>query len=81
MFASCVSMKAVADPGFPVGGGGGAPTSDMGAFWQKRMQKRKNWILLGGRQWCPPGSANGKYEIHMQHKIANVITITMIDVL
>ena len=42
----------VADPGFPVGRGhravGGAPTSDMGAFRQKHMQKRKNWILLGG---------------------------------
>ena len=37
----------VADPGFPVGGGG-APTSDVGTFWQKCMRKRKNWILLGG---------------------------------
>ena len=38
----------MADPGFPVGGGGGAPTSNVGAFQQKHMQKRKNWILLGG---------------------------------
>ena len=42
----------VADPGFPIGGApshwglGGAPTSDVGTFWQKRMQKRKYWILL-----------------------------------
>ena len=39
----------------------GAPTSNMGTFWQKRMRKQKNWILLGG--WAraggaPPGSAN-----------------------
>ena len=37
---------------FPLGGGrqavGGALTSDVGAFWQKHMRKRKNWILLGG---------------------------------
>ena len=44
--------ETVADPGFPVGGGGGAPsrwgvlTSDVGTFWQKCMRKRKNWILL-----------------------------------
>ena len=38
---------AVADPGFPVGGGG-APTSDVGTFQQKHMRKQKNWILLGG---------------------------------
>ena len=40
-------------------GGGGVPTSDVGAFWQKHMRKRKNWILLGGMcQRRPPGSAN-----------------------
>ena len=38
---------AVADPGFPVGGGG-VPTSDMGAFRQKHMRKRMNCVLLGG---------------------------------
>ena len=53
---------AVADPGFPVGGGrraaGGATTSDVGTFRQKCMRKRKNWILLGGRApAAPPGSA------------------------
>ena len=26
----------------------GAPTSDVGAFWQKHMRKQKNWIPLGG---------------------------------
>ena len=56
----------VADPGFPVGGGGrraigGALTSDVDAFPRKHMRKRKNWILLGGRAPAapPPGSANG----------------------
>ena len=33
-------IEAAADPRFPVGGG--APISDVGAFWQKHMQKRKN---------------------------------------
>ena len=46
-------LTPVVDLGFPVRGrrravGGGALTSDVGAFWQKQMQKRKNWILLGG---------------------------------
>ena len=42
------------DPGFPfggyqpVGGEGGALTSDAGTFWQKRMQNRKNWVPSGG---------------------------------
>ena len=44
---------AVADPGFPVGGGG-APTSNVGTFQPKHMRKQKNWILLGGtHQWRP----------------------------
>ena len=39
----------VADPGFPVGGGGGgAPTSDAGAFRQKCMRKQKNWVSFEG---------------------------------
>ena len=41
----------VADPGFPVGGGG-APTSDVGSFRQKCMRKRKNWV--GGAHWRRP---------------------------
>ena len=44
-------MSSVVDPGFPVGGRGpirGAWTSDEGAFWQKCMQKRKNWVPWGG---------------------------------
>ena len=58
-------MCTVADPGFPIGGGGhrpigGVPTSDTYTFRQKHMQKRKKLILLGGvrrrrpwiRQWC-----------------------------
>ena len=50
-------LKAVADPGFPVGGGGVA-TSDVGVFWRKHMSKRKNWLRLGGGGGRPPGSAN-----------------------
>ena len=39
----------------------GVLTSDMNAFWQKHMQKWKNWVLLGGMCWGhPPGSANEK---------------------
>ena len=41
---------------------GGTPTSDVGAFWQKHMRKRKNWILLGGCMPAappPPRSTNG----------------------
>ena len=30
------------------GGGGWSPTSDADAFWQKCMQKQKNWVSLGG---------------------------------
>ena len=45
-------------------GSGGVPTFDVGTFQQKRMQKQKNWILLG-RGGCaggaPPGSANGMF--------------------
>ena len=38
------------DPGFSVGGADpfGVPTSDAGTIRQKRMRKRKNWVLLGG---------------------------------
>ena len=52
-------MGSVADPGFPIGGG--VPTSDMGVFQQKHMQKRKNWITFEGTRasGSPPGSANG----------------------
>ena len=41
-------MCAVVDPGFPVGGAWthwGVWTSNAGAFWQKHMQKQKNWVL------------------------------------
>ena len=49
-------LSAVADPGFPVWVGGGGWTSDTGTFRWKHMQKRKNWVPLGGgapwiRQW------------------------------
>ena len=53
------SMSA-ADPAFALGRTlthwGGAATSDGGAFRWKHMQKRKNWIPLGGgiRQQRPP---------------------------
>ena len=56
------TWSAVADPGFPVGGGG-APTFNVGTFQQKRMRKRKNWIMLGGGGHAPavpPGSATGQ---------------------
>ena len=61
----------MADPGFPVGGrraiGGGTPTPNVGTFWQKHMQKQKNWILLGGgTPVVPPGSAN--VTIHSNEK-------------
>ena len=34
--------------------GMGEPTSDMGAFWQRCLKKRKNWVRLGagGRYFC-----------------------------
>ena len=55
------NLIAVADPGFPVGGGGpthwGAPTSDAYTFWQKCMQKRKKLILLGGGGGVRAGGA------------------------
>ena len=40
-----MTLKSVADSGFPVGGRRpvGGPTSDANAFRRKRMQKRKNW--------------------------------------
>ena len=52
-------LLSVADPGFPIGGGGGAeplggaPTSNVGTFRQKCMRKRKNWILLGAARALP----------------------------
>ena len=58
---------------------GGAPTSDVGTFRQKRMQKRKNWILLGGRQRRPPGSANEKaipYDLHHAIHLAKRLDMT-----
>ena len=42
----------VADPGFPVGGGGGgkgSPTSDTVTFRQKYMAKRNNLLRSRGR--------------------------------
>ena len=38
-----------ADPRFPIREGWvvGELTSDMSAFWQKRLQKQKNWIPFG----------------------------------
>ena len=60
-----LSSYLVADPGFPVGGapscGGEVLTSDVGTFWQKRIEKRKNWIPWGGgggHAGGTPGSAN-----------------------
>ena len=55
----------VADPGFHVEGGGGAEPlgGDRPLMWVlfgENMQKRKNWILLGGCTLAvPPGSTNG----------------------
>ena len=62
----------MADPGFPVGGGGGteplgALTSDVGAYQQKTYAKTKRLDPVGGRALAaPPGSANdqvGEYFI------------------
>ena len=45
-----IRPNVVADPGFPIGGHRpvGVPTSDIGVFWGKRVQQRKNWGPLGG---------------------------------
>ena len=46
--------------GAPTLWGEGAPTTDVGAFRQKDMQKRKNWFPLGRGRGCRaslPGSA------------------------
>ena len=57
-----------ADPGFPVVGEGGGTNlvrggtdvhCNAGAFWQKFMQKRKNWVLLGGGTLDPPMRMHG----------------------
>ena len=61
----------VADPGFPVGGGGGGPTSNVGAFRQKHMRKQKNWILLGGG-----GARTGGVPPDPPMHVENYLTIT-----
>ena len=43
-----LAILPMADPGFPVGGGGGGWTPDTGDFWRKCMQKRKDWVHVGG---------------------------------
>ena len=59
-----VENLSVVDPGFGGGTeplGAGVLTSDMGTFWQKHMQKQKNWNPLGGGAHAgsaPLGSAN-----------------------
>ena len=41
-------QEAVVDPECPIGGAwtcwGGGVDPNVGAFWQKCMQKRKNWV-------------------------------------
>ena len=50
---------AVADPGFPMGGGGTEPLggTDMGAFRRKCIRKRKNWVpfIFGGAVFTNDG--------------------------
>ena len=71
-----LGIETVADPGFPVGGGG-APSR----WWGRQPL---TWVLFGenicknerigsrwgggGRRWCPPGSANAKLSsVAIQH--------------
>ena len=66
--------RSVADPRFPVGG---APTSDVGAFWQKHMQKRKNWILFvggaGGAPWIRQCQINPyKYYFYLENTFQKI---------
>ena len=76
--------QSVADPGFPIVGGRGwgvathwgVPTLDAGAFRQKRMQKRNDWVLLGGG----PGSTNGsatEYFLHRGWTMQNSILVLL----
>ena len=63
-------LVSVADPGFPVGGAPthwGVPTSDAYTFRQKRMRKRKKWILLGGRRRRPLDPAMSLTSIFFMH--------------
>ena len=55
---------------FPWGGAEpleGALTSDVGTFWWKCMQKRKNWILLGRRPLDPPMEEVIDYQLADRH--------------
>ena len=57
LLISTFGYSSVADSGFPIGEGA---ISNAGAFWWKRMQKRRNMVPLG-RGWAeaaPPGSVN-----------------------
>ena len=60
-FSTNANDTSVEDLGFPVGGVPtpmrAMPMSDAGTFRQKRMQKRKNWVVLGGHRRRPPASA------------------------
>ena len=57
------TTKAVADPGFPRGGGAnsrGAPTFDFAKFSQKVHEIERIWTPGGACPLCPPISATGK---------------------
>ena len=61
-------MDPAADPGFPAGGCRpiGRPTSDVGAFGRKHMQKRKNGVHWGRRRrpFDPPLGPTQKVKLH-----------------
>ena len=76
-----IRNRTEADPGgFPVGRrGGGIPvgvlTSDAGAFWWKRMRKRKNWVPFGEGAIPMPNSGIVSIQSKDVRLIMNVIII------
>ena len=58
------------------GGGGGAPTSDVGDFRWKRMSKQKNWVPLGGG--ARAGSACQIYQWPGNDIYDNVVNFVLV---
>ena len=46
----------------------GVPTSDADAFWQKHMQKQKNWVLGGTHQWHPLDPPHGFHMFRLYNQ-------------